>query len=182
MEECWTKQSDHQSNGPRALCCIFTKWFGWEMYARLAWWSEVSLFCWVVSKFDEKKNKKRPSLNAILHFITFLTFRHNTFTNHFGTLIQANGTSVGCAALLELDEQSVQINFRLVCHYARGINPDMAVYHIGEPGSACLTGTDHTYPALCSENEKFDPNSNIRVYYSEHHSDSNESSAEETES
>lgn len=77
-------------------------------------------------------------------------------------MIQANGTSLGCAALLELNGD-FSLTIHLVCHYARGFIPYMAVYPNGDPASACLTGPDEKYPALCSENEKFDPNYEIVV-------------------
>lgn len=91
-------------------------------------------------------------------------------------MIQANGTSVGCAGLLELAED-LSLNIHFVCHYARGFVPDMAVYHSGEPASECKTGTDDKYSALCSENEIFDPNYEIVVMKndSEHETTQDES-------
>lgn len=77
-------------------------------------------------------------------------------------IIHANGTRVGCAGLIELSSEFTLV-VHVVCHFACGFIPNMAVYHGGDPASECLTGADHEFPALCSENEIVDPNFQMLV-------------------
>ncbi|CAG9802164.1 unnamed protein product [Chironomus riparius] len=79
---------------------------------------------------------------------------------HFTQVVNGLAGEVGCGVTRYTDSSSGTAfkTFQLSCDYSRTNLVNQAIYAAGKTASDCKTGTNPNYPALCSENEKVDPN------------------------
>lgn len=68
-------------------------------------------------------------------------------------MITDDAFAVGCAATLYPDGPVMAL--LLACDYSRTNLNDGKVYVAGETASECKSGKNARFPALCSENEKY---------------------------
>lgn len=74
---------------------------------------------------------------------------------HFTQVVRDASISTGCSISMFVTDGD-QYNTYYVCNYAVANNFDYPIYDEGATASKCKSGTNPKYPALCSENEKYD--------------------------
>lgn len=78
---------------------------------------------------------------------------------HFVAMVTGNSNRIGCAVVQFKDESSAYpYQSKLTCNYAYMTVTGTYMYRSGPTASDCKSGTNPTYPALCSENEMIDVN------------------------
>ncbi|XP_013100211.1 antigen 5 like allergen Cul n 1-like [Stomoxys calcitrans] len=78
---------------------------------------------------------------------------------HFAEFVLDRNTHVGCAMIRYTPREYPHAYiYNMACNYASIFALDVPVYLAGQPGSACKTGTNTKYPALCSTREVYNPN------------------------
>ncbi|SPP72729.1 antigen 5 like allergen Cul n 1 [Drosophila guanche] len=81
---------------------------------------------------------------------------------HFVETVVDRNTHVGCAMMRFTNPKYPFLYiYNTACNYASVYAIGVPVYSAGEPASECRTGTNPQYPALCSVQEKYNPNYNI---------------------
>ncbi|XP_049541892.1 antigen 5 like allergen Cul n 1-like [Anopheles darlingi] len=79
---------------------------------------------------------------------------------HFTQMVSDRTSTIGCAMQYWV-EQEIWDTYYLVCDYGLTNIVERAVYKKGTTASSCNTGTNPTYPGLCSTNESVPPLPNI---------------------
>lgn len=79
---------------------------------------------------------------------------------HFLTVVNERNTDVGCAMVKYGRDDMYHVIF--TCNYAANNHLSRRVYETGSACSKCLTGCHHIYNALCSPEEKINPNSHMQ--------------------
>ncbi|XP_037940538.1 antigen 5 like allergen Cul n 1-like [Teleopsis dalmanni] len=91
--------------------------------------------------------QKFPSDNSILFKI-----------GHFTVMVADRNTHVGCAALTYSKPNSYKV-FLIACNYATTNIVDFPIYgDCPTAGTGCVTGTNPSYPNLCSLSEQYNVN------------------------
>lgn len=71
---------------------------------------------------------------------------------HFAQCVQDQCEAIGCASVFSTMVFSGRRygTYLLTCNYSHGNLLGSPVYESGKTASKCTTGTDRTYPGLCS--------------------------------
>ncbi|EDW72384.2 uncharacterized protein Dwil_GK20747 [Drosophila willistoni] len=81
---------------------------------------------------------------------------------HFVETVVDRNTHVGCAMMrFTRPDYPFLYIYNTACNYASVYAIGVPVYKVGEPASECKTGSNPSYPALCSAKEVFNPNYNL---------------------
>lgn len=84
--------------------------------------------------------------------------RLNRVVGHFTQVVTGDVYEMGCGITQWDAKESDNILYThlyLVCDYSRSNDIGSNVYTTGKTASACTTGTNPQYPALCSVNENY---------------------------
>ncbi|XP_037924861.1 allergen Tab y 5.0101-like [Hermetia illucens] len=82
--------------------------------------------------------------------------RANPVYSAFAILVNQRVTHIGCGTVTF--KQNRRLDVITICNFASRNMPGTAVYQAGDTASNCTTGTNPTYPGLCSIDEAVDPN------------------------
>lgn len=85
----------------------------------------------------------------------------------FGRYLQVvknNADRIGCS-LVQYQGAENSVCTLLVCNYNVGVMNDHPTYQIGPYTSKCSTGSSHTYPGLCNEEEDFTKHKHADVFF-----------------
>jgi len=107
---------------------------------------------------DDWYNEHKRGNRADLRLLTPGTVQE---MGRFTMMVNDKSSDLGCAMVRFWREEQFHVYF--TCNYGSTNFLDRHVYETGTPPcSGCLTGCNHMWMALCSDNEKIDPN-HLRV-------------------
>lgn len=89
-------------------------------------------------------------------FVLFHMLRINRAVGNFTQIVTDDVHKLGCGATLWDSKRSdgkLYTHTYLVCDYSRANFVGSPVYAMGASASACTTGKNNDYPALCSVDE-----------------------------
>lgn len=85
-------------------------------------------------------------------------------SGRFLQVVKANADRIGCSAIEYRDVRNHHCTV-IGCNYNAGSIVDIPTYEIGPTASRCKTGTNPTYPGLCSENEDYTKHEYADVFF-----------------
>ncbi|CAD7083421.1 unnamed protein product [Hermetia illucens] len=134
--------------------CRNTDRFKWSGQ-NLAWyWSipaatvDKAINNGIESWFNEYKDATMAQINSYSS--------GSAVIGHFTPIVNDRNIRVGCALLSQGKNNGVEYFF--ACNYAQTNVLNRKIYTSGTTASQCTTGTNPSYPALCSVSEPIDPN------------------------
>lgn len=82
--------------------------------------------------------------------------KHSKDVGHFTQVVKDNAFKVGCAIAKYYDPSKKDTRNLLACNYAVANIDTYSIYDEGPTASGCTSGTNPTYPGLCSEDEVYE--------------------------